>query len=93
MKRAMIVGQPGASKSTLARAIGQCTGLPVVHIDCPERLDPECLRWIRGTPHTNRRRARALIDRAGARHAILPGRPRAVRRFLRDLDSGLVPGQ
>ena len=33
MKRVMIVGQPGAGKSTLARALGAQTGLPVVHID------------------------------------------------------------
>ncbi|WP_375263040.1 AAA family ATPase [Palleronia sp.] len=33
MKRVMIVGQPGAGKSTLARGIGVRTGLPVVHID------------------------------------------------------------
>jgi adenylate kinase family enzyme len=33
MRRIMIVGQPGAGKSTLARALGGCTGLPVIHID------------------------------------------------------------
>ena len=33
MKRVMIVGQPGAGKSTLARQLGARTGLPVVHID------------------------------------------------------------
>ena len=33
MKRVMIVGQPGAGKSTLARDIGDVTGLPVVHVD------------------------------------------------------------
>lgn len=33
MQRVMIVGQPGAGKSTLARELGQRTGLPVVHID------------------------------------------------------------
>lgn len=33
MKRVMIVGQPGAGKSTLARALGDLTGLPVVHVD------------------------------------------------------------
>ncbi len=33
MRRVMIVGQPGAGKSTLARAMGERTGLPVVHID------------------------------------------------------------
>nr|WP_274705671.1 AAA family ATPase [Salipiger pentaromativorans] len=29
----MIVGQPGAGKSTLARQLGARTGLPVVHVD------------------------------------------------------------
>jgi adenylate kinase family enzyme len=33
MRRVMIVGQPGAGKSTLARALGAVTGLPVHHID------------------------------------------------------------
>ena len=33
MQRVMIVGQPGAGKSTIARQIGKITGLPVVHID------------------------------------------------------------
>ena len=33
MQRVMIVGQPGAGKSRLARALGERTGLPVVHID------------------------------------------------------------
>lgn len=33
MQRVMIVGQPGSGKSTLARKLGQCTRLPVVHID------------------------------------------------------------
>jgi len=33
MNRVMIIGQPGAGKSTLARALGARTGLPVIHID------------------------------------------------------------
>ena len=33
MNRIMIVGQPGSGKSTLAAALGQRTGLPVIHID------------------------------------------------------------
>jgi adenylate kinase family enzyme len=33
VQRIMIVGQPGAGKSTLAQALGARTGLPVVHID------------------------------------------------------------
>ena len=33
MRRIMILGQPGAGKSWLAREIGARTGLPVVHMD------------------------------------------------------------
>ena len=33
MKRIMIIGQPGSGKSRLAQALGERTGLPVVHID------------------------------------------------------------
>lgn len=33
MQRIMILGQPGAGKSTFARQLGTVTGLPVVHID------------------------------------------------------------
>jgi adenylate kinase family enzyme len=33
MRRVMIIGQPGAGKSTLAREMGARTGLPVIHID------------------------------------------------------------
>lgn len=29
----MIIGQPGSGKSTVARALGDATGLPVIHID------------------------------------------------------------
>lgn len=33
MERVMIIGCGGAGKSTLARALGEKTGLPVVHLD------------------------------------------------------------
>jgi adenylate kinase family enzyme len=33
LRRIMIVGQPGAGKSTLAARLGERTGLPVIHID------------------------------------------------------------
>ncbi|GAA4015507.1 hypothetical protein GCM10022280_12830 [Sphingomonas swuensis] len=33
MQRIMIVGQPGSGKSHLAAALGEATGLPVIHID------------------------------------------------------------
>ncbi|SDE39114.1 Adenylate kinase [Salipiger thiooxidans] len=175
MKRVMIVGQPGAGKSTLARQLGARTGLPVVHIDhihwtpgwverereekfammraaerkeswiiegglsatwdtrlaradtvivldlplalrlwrllkrrvefaggqtrpdlpdnCPERFDAEFLKWVWDTRHSNRVRNRAVADQAGpgVRTVVLTS-PRAVQRFLRDLDSGAVAG-
>lgn len=34
MQRIMILGQPGAGKSWLARELGARTGLPVIHMDC-----------------------------------------------------------
>ena len=33
LRRVMVVGQPGAGKSTFARALAARTGLPVIHID------------------------------------------------------------
>ena len=33
MQRVMIIGQPGSGKSTFARALGDITFLPVIHID------------------------------------------------------------
>ena len=38
MRRVMIVGQPGAGKSTLARALGDRTFLPVYHMDRIHRM-------------------------------------------------------
>jgi adenylate kinase family enzyme len=33
MQRVMVIGQPGSGKSVLARALGDITGLAVIHID------------------------------------------------------------
>ncbi len=33
MKRVLIIGSGGAGKSTLARTMGEVTGLPVIHLD------------------------------------------------------------
>lgn len=33
MERAAIIGPGGAGKSTLARKLGEVTGLPVIHLD------------------------------------------------------------
>lgn len=33
MERVLILGSPGAGKSTLASKLGACTGLPVIHLN------------------------------------------------------------
>ncbi|WP_343388145.1 hypothetical protein [Candidatus Amarobacter glycogenicus] len=33
MKRVLIIGSGGAGKSTLARHLGEISGLPVIHLD------------------------------------------------------------
>src|SRR5687767_8178275 len=47
--RVMIVGNGGAGKSTLARALGERTGLPVVHLDAlywqPGWVEPPREEW------------------------------------------------
>ena len=50
----MVIGQPGSGKSTFARALGEATGLPVVHMDhihwmsgWRERPRDEKLRLVR----------------------------------------------
>lgn len=61
MKRIMIVGQPGAGKSTLARGLGRRTGLPVVHIDH--------IHWQSGWVERDRACKTRLCHEAEAREA------------------------
>jgi adenylate kinase family enzyme len=59
MKRVLVIGHPGAGKSTLARKLGEITGLPVIH------LDKEFWRpgWVSTPPHEWDRRTEGLINR------------------------------
>lgn len=49
MQRVMVIGSPGAGKSTLARALGARTGLPLIHLDAhyhlPGWIEPPEADW------------------------------------------------
>ncbi|GAB3350355.1 P-loop NTPase family protein [Lysobacter tyrosinilyticus] len=49
MQRVLVIGASGAGKSTLAARLGQCTGLPVIHLDReywqPGWIEPEKASW------------------------------------------------
>lgn len=51
MKRVLIVGCPGAGKSTLARQMSDITGLPLIHLDkhywLPNWQRPDSASWQR----------------------------------------------
>jgi len=58
VRRVMIVGAGGAGKSTLARRVGDATGLPVVHLDaCYWRAG-----WVETPDEEWRERVRTLAD-------------------------------
>ena len=50
MQRVAIIGRGGAGKSTLARQLGECTGLPIIHLDSehwlPGWIAPERDAWL-----------------------------------------------
>ena len=49
MQRVLVIGSGGAGKSTFARRLGDCTGLPVIHLDAlywrPGWVEPERDAW------------------------------------------------
>ena len=46
MQRVMVIGSPGAGKSTLARRLASITGLPLYHLDAEYWLP----RWTERDP-------------------------------------------
>ena len=53
MQRLLVIGSPGAGKSTLARALAARSGLPLVHLDQ--------LHWLPGWTERNRDESRAEL--------------------------------
>ncbi|MBD3258137.1 AAA family ATPase [candidate division GN15 bacterium] len=53
MKRVLVIGHPGAGKSTLARHLAARTGLPLIHLDRafwqPGWVETPHERWVRKT--------------------------------------------
>jgi len=65
MKRVLIVGSPGAGKSTLATALAERTGLPLHHLDQlywqPGWIEPDAILW-RATLDAVLEQPRWIID-------------------------------
>ncbi|MDG5496818.1 AAA family ATPase [Niveispirillum sp. BGYR6] len=65
MKKVLIVGCPGAGKSTLAKELAQITGLPLIHLDqhywLPGWQRPDDAAW-RGTVEALLSQPRWIID-------------------------------
>ncbi|WP_198338400.1 adenylate kinase [Labrenzia sp. VG12] len=59
MNRVLIAGCPGSGKSQAARALGQLTGLPVIHLDSHY--------WLPGWQHPTKAAWRATIQELVAR--------------------------
>jgi adenylate kinase family enzyme len=49
MRRVLVIGSPGAGKSTFARLLAERTGLPLIHLDAEYHLpgwtEPEVAEW------------------------------------------------
>lgn len=60
-KRILVLGSGGAGKSTLARALGEATGIPVVHLDS--------LYWQPSWTPTDRQAWRDVVERETGKDA------------------------
>lgn len=63
-QRILILGSPGAGKSTLARQLARSMALPLVHLDA--------LYWAQGTPPAAAQWNRPLHSLPGSWTAITP---------------------
>ena len=59
MKRVLVIGSPGAGKSTLATRLAALTGLPLVHLD----QEHWSAGWVEPEPVTFRDKMAAIIAR------------------------------
>ena len=99
INRVLIVGCPGAGKSTAARSLAKITGLPIIHLDrhycelrgeefvegCPERLDLDFLRFVLKYRRGQRKRdLERLSAFRGDMHRFTS--PRKLRVYLENLE-------
>lgn len=76
MKRAIVIGSPGAGKSTFARQLRDATGLPLYYLDMiwhlpdrttitKEEFDEEFRQWIIDFPETKLPQIYELLGQYG----------------------------
>lgn len=85
MRRVAIIGSGGAGQSTLARRLGEITGLPIAH------LDREFLRWVWQFPGKTLRTIEERLARLGPGvRTVRLHSPGEVEAFLREVEADLA---